>query len=143
VEYSGGDRDMPVKSGGALIFRLTVQASSRQRIDSLAAMLHAPNGTRLVNVDTVRRGESLNVEAGRSEITLQVPALYLNPGLYPVRLSMTAGGRRVVFDELDHAFELWVDEGGPRGYGATPQNDGFVPCHASVTLKSHGAEPVR
>jgi ABC-type polysaccharide/polyol phosphate transport system ATPase subunit len=143
ADYSGGGPHGSVQMGGPLTLRLIIRAPRRQRVDSFAATLRAPNGTPLVHADTARRGETLDIDAGQSEITLRVPALHLNPGLYPVALSMSASGGQVVFDRLDHAFELWVEEAGPLGYGATPENDGFVPCAAEVTITAHGMESVR
>ena len=130
----GGGPGGGVVSGGGVQVTLTVESRTRQKVDSLAVTFHAPNGTRLVNADTAARGRPLHLREGSNEVLLTIEALHLEPGLYPVGLSLATNGTRTMLDHVDAGFELRVEEAGSLGFGATPVHRGFVPCEFDVAV---------
>jgi citrate lyase beta subunit len=116
---------------------LAVDASAALRVDSLAVTLYAPDGTKLVNADTARQGRALRLEEGRSEVVVRIDALHLNPGPYQVGLWLANNANGVVLDHVERAFEVLVEDPAARGFGASPRDDGYVPC----SFETRVAEP--
>ena len=134
---AGGPGDGHVASGGPLEVVLAVDASAALRVDSLAVTFYAPDGTKLVNADTARQGRALRLEEGRSEVVVRIDALHLNPGPYQVGLWLANNANGVVLDHVERAFEVLVEDPAARGFGASPRDDGYVPC----SFETRVAEP--
>ena len=135
----GQGRDV-IRSGSSLDISLSVQSPSRQRIDSVSARLSAPNGTCLVNADTAKQGDSVQLTEGLNEIILHVEALYLNPGSYLAGFALVANGGHTILDRVDSAFELSVEPDGSLGYGGTLEHEGIVACRVERVSVRRGVE---
>jgi ABC-type polysaccharide/polyol phosphate transport system ATPase subunit len=128
ARFSDGQGRDAIRSGSSLDISLSVLSPSRQRIDSVSARLSDPNGTCLVNADTAKQGQSVQLAPGLNEIVLHVEALHLNPGSYLAGFALVANGGHTILDRVDSAFELSVEPDGAFGYGGTLEHEGFVPC---------------
>ena len=114
VWYSGLEpaSDFRPGSNGPLEFRLAISSDAPRTIHSLAVTLHDLSGTRLVNVDIVLIGRTVQLETGRTVVTLRIEQLHLNAGRYRVALWLanprSSRGIRGVYDYVESAFELEV-----------------------------------
>ncbi|HEV2733707.1 MAG TPA: ABC transporter ATP-binding protein [Longimicrobiaceae bacterium] len=124
----GGAPAGPVVSGGPVEVTVQVDASARLTVDSLGVTFFTVGGTKLVNADTAREGRVLRLDRGRNEVVVEIEALHLNPGVYPVGLWLASSATGVVFDYVESAFEVTVEGTGAGGFGSTPRSDGYVPC---------------
>ncbi|MGE5231468.1 MAG: ABC transporter ATP-binding protein [Deltaproteobacteria bacterium] len=124
VEEAGGQPypDGPLTVGLALV------ASSAVTVASVAVTLYDVHGTKLVNADTIALGQTLRLAPGEHRVTVRIPALHLNPGVYVLGLWL-AGPLEAILDYVQAAFEVEV-VARPRapGLGRAPRYDGVVTC---------------
>jgi hypothetical protein len=84
-------------------------------------------GTKLVNADTIAVGHTLRLDPGAHRLTLRIPALHLNPGVYQMGFWL-AGPLGAVHDFVPAGFELEVVALQAPGLGRAPTDDGLVTC---------------
>lgn len=116
---------------GPLTVSLEVDIAEPCTIASLAVTLYDLQGTKLVNADTIAIGRSLRLEAGRHEISLRIPAVHLNPGVYLMGFWL-AGPLGAVYDYILSGFELEVVAHQVSGLGRAPGDDGVVTCRLEL-----------
>ena len=121
---AAGDRPSP---DAPLDVALAISADAPCTIASLAVTLYDLQGTKLVNADTIALGRTLRLEAGEHRLTLRIPELHLNPGVYVMGFWL-AGPLGAVYDLVPSGFELEVVAGEASGLGRTPSDDGVVTC---------------
>ncbi len=113
---------------GPLTVSVAVQASSACTVASLAVTLYDVHGTKLVNADTISLGRTLRLEPGEHRLTLRIPQLHLNPGVYVLGLWL-AGVIDTILDYVPAAFEVEiVAQPREQGLGRAPRYDGVVTC---------------
>jgi ABC-type polysaccharide/polyol phosphate transport system ATPase subunit len=118
-------------SDGPLTVRLAIEATAPCTIASLAVTLYDMLGTKLVNADTIALGRTLRLEPGEHHITLRIPELHLNPGVYLMGFWL-AGPLAAVYDFVPAGFELEVVAQLPQGLGRAPGDDGLVTCRLEL-----------
>jgi lipopolysaccharide transport system ATP-binding protein len=116
---------------GPLTIGLGIQASARCTIASLAVTLYDLQGTKLVNADTIAVGRTLRLEPGEHEVTLRIPELHLNPGVYVMGFWL-AGPLDAIHDFVLTGFELEVVALQSPGLGRPPTDDGMVTCRLEL-----------
>jgi lipopolysaccharide transport system ATP-binding protein len=112
---------------GPLTIGLAIEASAACTIPSLAVTLYDLQGTKLVNADTIAVGHTLRLDPGAHRLTLRIPALHLNPGVYQMGFWL-AGPLGAVHDFVPAGFELEVVALQAPGLGRAPTDDGLVTC---------------
>jgi lipopolysaccharide transport system ATP-binding protein len=112
---------------GPLTIGLAIEASASCTIPSLAVTLYDLQGTKLVNADTIAVGHTLRLDPGAHRLTLRIPALHLNPGVYQMGFWL-AGPLGAVHDFVPAGFELEVVALQAPGLGRAPTDDGLVTC---------------
>jgi lipopolysaccharide transport system ATP-binding protein len=112
---------------GPLTIGLTIEAAASCTISSLAVTLSDLHGTKLVNADTISLGRTLRLEPGEHRVTLRIPELHLNPGVYGMGFWL-AGPLGVIHDHVRPGFDLEVVAVQAPGLGRTPSDDGLVTC---------------
>jgi lipopolysaccharide transport system ATP-binding protein len=138
VRYEGGAEGGVVEPDGPLTIALTIESDAPRTVESVAVSIRTRSGTKLVNADTISRGQAVRLRQGRTSVSLRVGSLHLNPGTYVVALWLShAAGSPI--DYVDSAFELDVVRPREQGFGVTPTWDGMVPCEFELTV--HGADP--
>lgn len=118
-------------SDGPLTVRLAIEAASACTISSLAVTLYDTLGTKLVNADTIALGHTLRLEPGEHHVTLRIPELHLNPGVYVMGFWL-AGPLATVYDFVPAGFELEVVPRPSPGLGRAPGDDGLVTCRLEL-----------
>jgi lipopolysaccharide transport system ATP-binding protein len=93
--------------------------------------LYDMQGTKLVNADTVAVGHTLRLEPGTHRLTLRLPALHLNPGVYQMGFWL-AGPLGAIYDFIPVGFEVEVVALQSPGLGVTPADDGLVTCRLEL-----------
>jgi ABC-type polysaccharide/polyol phosphate transport system ATPase subunit len=116
---------------GPLEFRLSIVAPRAGSLGSLALTLYDRNGAKIINVDTLALGRSLELREGTTRVRLEIEALHLNPGAYSLGFWLADRGGTVL-DFADAALDLEVVELEREGFGARPTSDGLVPCRFTV-----------
>jgi lipopolysaccharide transport system ATP-binding protein len=116
---------------GPLTFGLAIQAAASCTISSLAVSLSDVHGTKLVNADTIALGRTIRLEAGEHQLTLRIPELHLNPGLYGMEFWL-AGPLGAVHDHVRPGLELEVVAVQVPGLGRAPSDDGLVTCRLEL-----------
>jgi ABC-type polysaccharide/polyol phosphate transport system ATPase subunit len=116
---------------GPLTIGLAIQAAVPCTIASLAVTLYDLQGTKLVNADTIAFGRTLRLEPGEHEVTLRIPELHLNPGVYVMGFWL-AGPLNDIHDYVLSGFELEVVALQAPGLGRAPIEDGVVTCRLEV-----------
>jgi lipopolysaccharide transport system ATP-binding protein len=116
---------------GALTIGLVIDAAAACTISSLAVSLSDLHGTKLVNADTITLGRTLRLERGERQLTLRIPQLHLNPGVYRMGFWL-AGPLGVVHDHVRPCFELEVVALQTPSLGRTPSDDGLVTCRLEL-----------
>jgi hypothetical protein len=116
---------------GPLRVGLAIEAGAACTIASLAVTLYDMQGTKLVNADTVAIGRTLRLEPGTHRLTLRLPALHLNPGVYQMGFWL-AGPLDAIYDFIPAGFELEVVALQAPGLGVTPPDDGVVTCRLEL-----------
>jgi ABC-type polysaccharide/polyol phosphate transport system ATPase subunit len=118
-------------SDGPLTVRLAIEAAGACTISSLAVTLYDTMGTKLVNADTIALGHTLRLEPGEHHVTLRIPELHLNPGVYIMGFWL-AGPLATVYDFVPTGFELEVVPQLSPGLGRAPGDDGLVTCRLEL-----------
>jgi ABC-type polysaccharide/polyol phosphate transport system ATPase subunit len=116
---------------GPLTIGLVIEAAAACTIASLAVTLYDLQGTKLVNADTIAFGRTLRLEAGEHQITLRIPELHLNPGVYVMGFWL-AGSLDAIHDFVPAGFELEVVSLQAPGLGRAPTDDGLVTCRLEL-----------
>ena len=116
---------------GPLTISLVVEAAAACTIASLAVTLYDLQGTKLVNADTIAFGRTLRLESGEHQITLRIPELHLNPGVYVMGFWL-AGSLDAIHDFVPAGFELEVVSLQAPGLGRVPTDDGLVTCRLEL-----------
>ena len=116
---------------GPLTIGLAIEAAASCTIASLAVTLYDLQGTKLVNADTIASGRTLRFEPGEHQITLHIPELHLNPGVYLMGFWL-AGRLADVYDFMPAGFELEVVSQQSPGLGRAPTDDGLVTCRLEL-----------
>jgi lipopolysaccharide transport system ATP-binding protein len=116
---------------GPLTIGLTVETAAACTIPSLAVTLYDLQGTKLVNADTIAVGRTLRLEPGTHRLTLRIPELHLNPGVYHMGFWL-AGPLGAIYDFVPIAFEVEVVALQAPGLGRAPTDDGLVTCRLEL-----------
>jgi lipopolysaccharide transport system ATP-binding protein len=116
---------------GPLTIGLVIEAAAACTIASLAVTLYDLQGTKLVNADTIAFGRTLRLEPGEHQITLRIPQLHLNPGVYVMGFWL-AGSLDAIHDFVPAGFELEVVSLQAPGLGRAPTDDGLVTCRLEL-----------
>jgi hypothetical protein len=124
----GGGQPYP---DGPLIVGLTIEATGPCTIASLAVTLYDIMGTKLVNADTIALGHTLRLVSGEHQVTLRIPELHLNPGVYLMGFWL-AGPMGVVHDFVPAGPVLEVISKQATGLGRAPSDDGLVTCRLEL-----------
>jgi lipopolysaccharide transport system ATP-binding protein len=134
VSYEGGaEVGGLVEPGGPLTFAVTIESDAPRTVESVAVSIRTRAGTKLVNADTISRGQVVRLRRGRTRVSLRIERLHLNPGTYVVALWLShAAGPPI--DYIDSSFELDVVRAREQGFGLTPTWDGVVPCEFVLTV---------
>jgi lipopolysaccharide transport system ATP-binding protein len=125
---AAGGRPYP---DGPLTIGLAIEAVASCTIASLAFTLYDLQGTKLVNADTIAVGRTLRLEPGEHQVTLRIPELHLNPGVYVMGFWL-AGPLDAVHDYVLAGFELEVVALQAPGLGRAPTDDGMVTCRLEL-----------
>jgi lipopolysaccharide transport system ATP-binding protein len=125
---AAGGRPYP---DGPLTIGLAIEAVASCTIASLAFTLYDLQGTKLVNADTIAVGRTLRLEPGERQVTLRIPELHLNPGVYVMGFWL-AGPLNAVHDYVLAGFELEVVALQAPGLGRAPTDDGMVTCRLEL-----------
>jgi lipopolysaccharide transport system ATP-binding protein len=112
---------------GPLTIGLAIQTTAACVIPSLAVTLYDMQGTKLVNADTVATGRTLRLAPGTHHLTLRIPAVHLNPGVYLMGFWL-AGPLGAIYDFIPVGFEIEVVALQGPGLGRAPADDGLVTC---------------
>jgi lipopolysaccharide transport system ATP-binding protein len=124
----GGGQPHP---DGPLTVALTVETVAACTVPSLAVTLYDMQGMKLVNADTVIVDRTLRLEPGTHRITLRIPELHLNPGVYQMGFWM-AGPLGAVYDFILSGCELEVVAWQTPGAGRSRADDGVVTCRLEL-----------
>ncbi|MBW8771482.1 MAG: ABC transporter ATP-binding protein [Gemmatimonadetes bacterium] len=123
-----------VEPDGPLTLELTIESDAPRTVESVAVSIRTRAGTKLVNADTISRGQAVRLQRGQTRVSLHIRMLHLNPGTYDVALWLShAAGPPI--DYIDAAFELEVVRARGAGFGLTPKWDGVVPCEFVLTVR--------
>jgi lipopolysaccharide transport system ATP-binding protein len=115
---------------GPLELTLALESDAPRTLPSLAVTLESLSGSKLIEADMLALGTSLHLVRGINLVQFRIQALYLNPGLYSVRLwaGHTANSG---FDHVPSAFQLEVVRS-PSQTPSLPVTPGAVPCRFEV-----------
>jgi ABC-type polysaccharide/polyol phosphate transport system ATPase subunit len=116
---------------GPLTVGLTVETTSACTIPSLAVTLSDLQGTKLVNADTLIIGHTLRLSPGTHQLTLRIPELHLNPGVYRMGFWI-AGPLATIYDHIRAGCEVEVVAWQAPGLGRAPTDDGLVTCRLEL-----------
>ena len=116
---------------GPLVVGLTIETAAECTIPSLAVTLYDLQGTKLVNADTIGVGRTLRLGPGTHRITLRIPEVHLNPGVYRLGFWL-AGPLGAVHDFIPNGPEVEVVALQVPGLGRTPADDGLVTCRLEL-----------
>jgi hypothetical protein len=125
---AAGGRPFP---DGPLSIGLAIETKAACTIPSLAVTLYDLQGTKLVNADTMAVGRTLQLEPGTHRLTVSIPALHLNPGVYQMGFWL-AGPLGAIYDFVPAGFEVEVVALQSPGLGLTPPDDGVVTCRLEL-----------
>ncbi|HEU4587263.1 MAG TPA: polysaccharide ABC transporter ATP-binding protein [Gemmatimonadales bacterium] len=117
---------------GPFQMQLVIDSDAARTVSSVAVTFFDPSGTKLVNADTLAIGRDITLQQGRNLVTLRIPALHLNPGVYLVGLWLANPGSRVVFDHVEAAFQVEVITLQGQALGVLPDAHGAVTCDLAV-----------
>ena len=116
---------------GPITIGLSIETAEGCTIPSLAVTLYDMQGNKLVNADTIATGRTVRLEPGRHELTLRIPELHLNPGVYQMGFWL-AGPLGAVYDFIPSGFEVEVVALQMPGLGRVPTDDGVVTCRLEL-----------
>ncbi|HEV7993898.1 MAG TPA: ABC transporter ATP-binding protein [Gemmatimonadaceae bacterium] len=122
-----------VEPDGPLTVTAVIESDVARTVESVALTIRSRVGAKLVNADTIALGQSVTLRQGRSEVSLRIDALHLNPGAYSVALWLSRAAGPPI-DYIESAFELDVVRARESGFGLTPTADGLVPCTFQVSV---------
>ncbi len=125
---AAGGRPYP---DGPLSVTLGLAVESPCTIASLAVTLYDLQGAKLVNADTIAIGHTLRLEPGEHEVSVRIPELHLNPGVYLMGFWLAAP-MGAVLDYVPAGFEVEVVAFQTAGLGRAPGDDGTVTCRLEV-----------
>src|SRR4030095_3752509 len=137
VQYSSLDPNSGFwpYSSGPLEFLFTIHSNAARSVGSLAVFLCSQLGTKLLNADTVRRGQVIQLRQGLNRIKFNIEKLHLNPGVYRVGLWLAdpiSSTANADYDHIEFAFEIEVIK-------PVSQNS-FLDPHGFVTCQFHAVE---
>jgi lipopolysaccharide transport system ATP-binding protein len=135
VQYSSLNREAEFRpySNGPLEVLLTIDSDAPRPVGSLAVFLCSQLGTKLVNADTVLRGQVIELRQGSNQVKLKIENLHLNPGIYRLGLWLAdpiSSRANSAYDYLESAFEIEVMK--PISEKSIPDPYGFVTCDFDV-----------
>jgi lipopolysaccharide transport system ATP-binding protein len=116
---------------GPLTIGLVIETATPCTIPSLAVTLYDMQGTKLVNADTIAVGRTLRLDPGTHRVTLRIPELHLNPGVYGMGFWL-AGPLGAIYDFIPVGFEIEVVALQAPGLGRVPTDDGLVTCRLEL-----------
>ena len=116
---------------GPLVVGLTIETAGECTISSLAVTVYDLQGTKLVNADTIGTGRTLRLGPGTHRLTLRIPELPLNPGVYRLGFWL-AGPLGAVYDFIPNGPEVEVVALQVPGLGRAPADDGLVTCRLEL-----------
>ncbi|HRN66654.1 MAG TPA: ABC transporter ATP-binding protein [Promineifilum sp.] len=131
VKLCGGS--LPVDAiftGGPLSVELDIVSKISTSVSSMAITVFTPNGTMLVNADTISQGKTFNLREGRTRVQFVVYALHLSPGTYNLGLWL-ANHPGIIHDRVPTAIQFEVVEYGQNNQPGV-RVDGLVPCSFKV-----------
>jgi len=123
----GGPGDGQPYPDGPLVITVSIEATAPCTIPSLAVTLYDIQGTKLVNADTLLVGRTLRLEPGTHELTLRIPELHLNPGVYRMGFWL-AGPLNAIYDYILTGCDVEVAAWKPAGPAGPVHDDGVVTC---------------
>jgi lipopolysaccharide transport system ATP-binding protein len=131
VQYSSLDPNSGLwpYSSGPLEFLFTIHSNAARSVGSLAVFLCSQLGTKLLNADTVRRGQVIQLRQGLNRIKFNIEKLHLNPGVYRVGLWLAdpiSSTANAAYDHIEFAFEIEVIK--PVSQNSILDPHGFVTC---------------
>jgi homopolymeric O-antigen transport system ATP-binding protein len=129
----GGPGDGQPYPDGPLAVTVSVEASGPCTVPSLAVTLYDTQGTKLVNADTLLVGQTLRLEPGTHQLTLRIPELHLNPGVYRMGFWM-AGPLNAIYDYILTGCDVEVVSWEPAGPGGPVHDDGLVTCRLELLV---------
>lgn len=124
---------------GPIEFTMVVEAKAPATLGSVAVTFYTPEGTKLVNADTISLGRQIELSRGRNEVQLRINRLHLNPGSYILGLYL-ADPLGVVVDHIQSAFEITVADIETQKLGQRPVADGLVSCDFELVDPPHHAD---
>jgi lipopolysaccharide transport system ATP-binding protein len=110
VEFSADDEALEhyPYPDGPLEIRVTLASRMARSVGSLGMTLHDQDGARLLGVDTMSLGVSIELAEGDTVLSLGIESLHLNPGIYNVTLWVSGRLGRRIYDRIETAFALQV-----------------------------------
>jgi ABC-type polysaccharide/polyol phosphate transport system ATPase subunit len=115
---------------GPLEIELSIESNASRRCSSLAVAFYDCYGTRLVNADTVRLGQTIWLEPGNNAFVLRIDELHLNPDCYAVGLWLANSDEE--YDHVPEAARIEVVDPPFESFGKRPGADGRVTCCFAV-----------
>jgi len=138
LSYSSDDPTLGFRPypEGPLEFMLNLFSDNSRKIGSIAVTIYDKFGTKLVNVDTLALGQTVQLDPGSNVVQVRIKELNLNPGHYVVGwwLGDPVGE---LYDFVESGLNLEVvDRQLDRQFGIRPESDGIVTCDFQVTRVS-------
>jgi len=136
AKYRGPDQGLGAHllPDGPAEFLCLVESDVSRTVGSIAVSISSVEGDRLVNMDSVLQGKSVELEPGRNVVRIATESLHLHPGLYQVNLWMAnplgTRGAGSAFDYLQPAFDIEVADLRPSALGLKP--NALVTCDFEV-----------
>jgi len=124
---------------GPIEFTMVLNSKAPATLGSVAVTFYTPEGTKLVNADTISLGRQIELASGRNEVQLRINRLHLNPGSYILGLYL-ADPLGVVIDHIQSAFEITVADIETQKLGQRPVADGLVSCDFELIEPRHHAD---
>jgi hypothetical protein len=118
---------------------MVLNSKAPATLGSVAVTFYTPEGTKLVNADTISLGRQIKLASGRNEVQLRINRLHLNPGSYILGLYL-ADPLGVVIDHIQSAFEITVADIETQKLGQRPVADGLVSCDFELIEPRHHAD---
>ena len=116
---------------GPLTVALSIEVAAACSIPSVAVTLYDTQGTKLVNADTMLVDRTLRLEPGTHQVTLRIPEVHLNPGVYQMGF-WVAGPLDAIYDYMPTGCEVEVVAWQAHGLGRSGADDGVVTCRLEL-----------
>ena len=130
---------------GPVTFRLAIESDKARTVGSVSVVFFSRSGTKLVNADSIKLGQSIQLEPGRNIVRFDIDRLYLTPGAYHIGLWLAdpieAAFSGTVLDYREEALEVEVVDYQPHGLGMRPESDGLVVTDFRVALEAVTESP--